>query len=604
MKKRAFLILLLLFAVSVARGADAFTFASLPDEVRPGKEERFLFTCEAGGTGDIYLTDEDGTVIPIKENLSFQKGSTRVMWDGLDEENAPLTRGEYTLYVRLDGALYSAPLSIGDVSPIATILTAQDTVLYGDDWAATISLNMGGRLIIEMEINDLWETMLTKSASFEGDIALALPLQYGEKPLPCGEYRIRVTLKDLSGVRGASEMFVLTIYDSEDELTSKAVLAEASEEAAPISGAEPAEAAIEPEKQQTVSHIVIPSGETTKEQETSYWTMTLGDLTDEQAIWDIMMQPITVLSYSDKIATETYKLRKTPDKNASRDNVVGEISYQSQGVHVLETLESGWSRVEVYNTSYGPQNTSRRGYGDTAALITGYVETNALKVIQPLSEYGLLIDKLTQKLYIFKDAKIIGTRLVSTGQPTKAQPWNETPAGEFLLNSRTGGFWSGNMFCDLAIRVNGGCLLHEVPSIVNSETGSHDFSVTVPLLGQKASHGCIRVQRAENEQGQNMKWIWNNVKVGTKVLVWEDSTQYHEYPSADLKLYYNPNGGKYYHSTARCSSVNKRYLPLTEFTYGELETEVFALLTPCKTCTPPARPEVIRAENQARGFDE
>lgn len=591
---------LTIFAASAA--ANGLTFASVPDVIRPGKEERLIFTSDTSGTGNIFVTDAQGEKIQIKDNLSFQKGTTRVLWDGLDEEGAPLSKGQYTLYVEMDGTLSEAPLSIGEMSPIATIMTAPDALPLGAEWAATITCNMPGRLVIEFEINELWETLCTKAVQVEGDVALSMPLIYAEAPLPCGDYRVRITLKDSLGVRGTSEMLALTIYDESEGLPpaqepepsiDTPTADETTESAAPRETAK-----------QPVSHIVIPSRETNKAQETSYWTMTLGDLSDEKAIWDIMMQPITVLYYSDRIATETYKLRKTPDKSTARDNIVGEVSYQSQGVHVLETLDNGWSRIEVYNTSYGPKNTSRRGYGNTAELITGYVETNALKTVEPRSDYGLLIDKLTQTLYIFQDGKIIGSLLVSTGKPTSSQPWNETPAGEFILISKTGGFYSGNMWCDMAIRVNGGCLLHEVPSIVNSETGMHDFSVTVPLLGQKASHGCIRVQRAENEQGQNMKWIWNTLKINTKVLIWEDSTQYHEYPASDLALYYNPNGGKYYHASARCSSVNKRFLPLEGFTYGELEDEKYAALTPCKSCTPPKRPEVIREENQARGFDE
>jgi len=56
------------------------------------------------------------------------------------------------------------------------------------------------------------------------------------------------------------------------------------------------------------------------------------------------------------------------------------------------------------------------------------------------------------------------------------------------------------------------------------------------------------------------------------------------YPAEDLQVYYNPNGGKYYHSEERCSSVKDRYLPLTGFDYAKLDTGSFADLKPCPYC--------------------
>ena len=45
----------------------------------------------------------------------------------------------------------------------------------------------------------------------------------------------------------------------------------------------------------------------------------------------------------------------------------------------------------------------------------------------------------------------------------------------------------------------------------------------------------------------------------------------------------------------------RRYLPLTAFTYGELDTGVFAKLEPCSACQPPRRKAQIDQENAARG---
>ena len=68
-------------------------------------------------------------------------------------------------------------------------------------------------------------------------------------------------------------------------------------------------------------------------------------------------------------------------------------------------------------------------------------------------------------------------------------------------------------------------------------------------------------------------------------------------PEDTIELFYNPDGGKYYHSDANCGSVKSRFLPLTGFTYGELETSPFDKLTPCSYCNPPKRIAEIEALN-------
>ena len=106
----------------------------------------------------------------------------------------------------------------------------------------------------------------------------------------------------------------------------------------------------------------------------------------------------------------------------------------------------------------------------------------------------------------------------------------------------------------------------------NTPNDRKDYSYTLPYLGFKASHGCIRVQKAANEEGQNILWLWKNIKVNTKVLIWDDTGRRLEYPADDTEVYYNPEGGKYFHQNQNCSSVKDRFLPLTATTYGELET--------------------------------
>lgn len=61
-------------------------------------------------------------------------------------------------------------------------------------------------------------------------------------------------------------------------------------------------------------------------------------------------------------------------------------------------------------------------------------------------------------------------------------------------------------------------------------------------------------------------------------------------PGPKTKLYYNKDGGKRYHADKECSSVERKYLPLASFTYGNLSKSPYNKLVPCEVCGAPARP--------------
>jgi hypothetical protein len=60
-------------------------------------------------------------------------------------------------------------------------------------------------------------------------------------------------------------------------------------------------------------------------------------------------------------------------------------------------------------------------------------------------------------------------------------------------------------------------------------------------------------------------------------------------PPASTLLYYNANGGKYYHADPECSSVNAKYLPMASFTFGEINDSPYNALLPCLKCNAPIR---------------
>ena len=323
----------------------------------------------------------------------------------------------------------------------------------------------------------------------------------------------------------------------------------------------------------------------TANHENCYWCTPM-DITDEAAVWGMLTAPMTVVNLKQK---EQALLYAAPD---TKSEAIAVVTGASQAVHVLEEKD-GWTLVETYSSSFHDSKVKNWN-----AFVTGYIQSSKLKTVTVNQEYGLIVDKLTQRVYIFHDGHLMTELKCSTGLYNDRQPYNETRSGEFMVISRVGDFKSDNLVCGLGLRFNSGDLLHEVPHTVNAD-GTKNYKNCEPKLGERASHGCIRVQRLKNADGINMRWIWDNIKVGTKLVVWEDyQGRQIPVPAADTPLYYNPNGGSNYHSTATCTGVKNQYLPLTAFTYGELDTGSYAELTPCRYCCPPARQAEIEEINR------
>ncbi|MBR3874327.1 MAG: L,D-transpeptidase [Clostridia bacterium] len=306
------------------------------------------------------------------------------------------------------------------------------------------------------------------------------------------------------------------------------------------------------------------------------------DITNEEACWELLQRPVTVLDAEEN--SPVYPL-DAPDGNRVVNQWQGGFINGSQAaVHVLGEDEDGWTLIEGLD------------YYDR--VIRGYVKTSLLKTVTPNEKYGIIIDKLTQRLYMFIDGKLWSDCAVSTGLVDLRlnQPYNETASGEYLIGNWVGGFDSEGMYCAMGIRFNGGDLLHEVPGVPMAD-GSYSFTKFGSQLGRKASHGCVRVQRTPNDDGLCISWLWENLKRNTKVVIWDDDGRTIPYPDDSTQLYYNPNGGTSYHASATCRSVRDKYLPLTGFAYAELDS-TYAKLDPCPHCVPAQRKSIIDERNE------
>ena len=302
-----------------------------------------------------------------------------------------------------------------------------------------------------------------------------------------------------------------------------------------------------------------------------YWCTPM-DLEDEEAVWKMLTAPMTVADIDMNKQTVVYA---EPDENSEG---VGMLTGQSQGVHVLETLDNGWTKVETYSTSFHDSKVKNWN-----AFVTGYVPTQKLKTVEVNQDYGIIIDKLTQRLYFFEHGHLETSLAVSTGEYNKK-----------LID--------GNMHCDYALKFNAADYLHEVPYI--TQNGEKNYKPYETKLGTRASNGCLRVQRNKNAKGYNMRRLAELIKKRAdkncvKLVVWEDyQGRQVRIPEDGTPLYYNPRGGTLYHAVADCASVKKKFLPLTAFTYGELEDAPYRKLKPCPYCMPTPRKSFLEGINE------
>ena len=248
--------------------------------------------------------------------------------------------------------------------------------------------------------------------------------------------------------------------------------------------------------------IGVGVADTAEQEDAGYWGLTAGS-TDAE-IWAAITRTMTSVDVGESESAYIYDSTETGRKQ------LGTVSGLSQGLNVVKALDNGWSLVEAYRNEDG-------------AFVRGYIRSNKLRTVVPNQAYGIVIDKATQKLTVWKDGAPIGSCSVSTGLPTPKYLLRETPAGEFITATRRGTTeYYGKGYCLYTIRINGVYHIAEIPT--TKKNGS-DFSLLEGSLGEKATRGYICIAHdASTDGGINAEWIWNmtteNKKV--KVLILDD----------------------------------------------------------------------------------
>lgn len=477
-----------------------------------------------------------------------------------------------------------------------------ESVTIGQDgWSFSFQSTEGGALALALvdDAGVIVDLGAKQVDAGEGRIEWNGLLTDGSAPA-AGVYTLGVQLRNYWGEESEQQTMQVTLSESAVEETASTEL---QMDTLDLSALVIEEAQIWDEGMELIGEESAAVDENGVPVATSFWDMDPDayDLTNpahQQAIWDLMMQPITVISGDQ---TENVYITNEPGISAKpyAENCAGELHGQSQGVRIVEDdLDGdGYVLIEAYSND-GTKSESSHVESLAAQKVQGYIKKSRLCTEKPSDKYALLVDKLRQKMYIFEDGAIIGELLVSTGLNNAKQPYNETPAGEFLVVSWTGDFKAGSRTIGrYALRINGGTLIHEVLHDVAADGTTKIYDAYEPELGKKASHGCVRVQRRKNAQGMNMQWLWDNLKDNTKVFIWDDKGRemYEpEVPDPETPLYRNPDGGSNYHLDQNCSGVKSKFLPLEGgFTYGDLENSEYKKLTPCVYCSAPEKLDTL-----------
>ena len=559
----AVMICLLMLAGAAFAEAPGLSIDAPREEICPGRPVVVSFTVPEDGTCSIGLENGEGVSLVISENRSVTAGYNAMYWNGTCG-GVPVPEGEWRLIIRMDGETAETSVTIGRMIPVLISAQLENAVVEeGDTVLLSFYATEEGTLLLHETGEDeplYWENVEAgnREVSFQAETAP-------------GTHELVLTLVGEDGVVSEPATLTLEVLEKEDP------------NAIPPPEPLPEYLREKGENGFTPAHTSPRRGE---DQTLNYWTLPM-DITDEEAVWKVLTAPVTILDNGKKNAEKTQVVIRSRPSDES--DGVGVVTCISQGVHVLEKGEE-WTLIECYSSSFHDSVILNWN-----TLVQGYVPTAYLREVRPNQELGLVVDKLTQRLYVFREGKLFSTLLVSTGISNAKQPYNETRSGEFLMISKVGEFSSDNLRCALAIRFNDGDLLHEVPYIAGN--GYKNYSVNEPKLGTKASHGCIRVQRQPSPEGVSQKWLWNNYAKNTKILIWVDwQGRQIPVPESDTPLYCVKKRTGNYHTTERCSAIKgKRTETLT---YGQLEEDAYRKLKPCPLCAAPAREDAIREINE------
>ncbi len=225
---------------------------------------------------------------------------------------------------------------------------------------------------------------------------------------------------------------------------------------------------------------------------------------DDASVWQAIIAPITVVKGRDIVRESIL------EQPQAGSRAVGQVFSAHTGLKVLG-LEGKFAKVGAWRF-------------EDASYVEGYIPADRLTTYLPNQHWGLLLDKASQTLTVYHEGKVVGKTRTSTGLMVAKAIKQESRAGAFTLGQRLPYFDNLGFRYKYAMRVDGKNLMHQLG---HPTSGRMNFDVEDAVMGQKASHGCLRVDRLPGENGINAFWLWTHIPSTTKVLVLDDMEQRH-----------------------------------------------------------------------------
>ena len=458
-----FLLLSLLCLLPSVTPAEESLAVTLPETVKGYTPCTIRILSPAEGEAELRLYDLlNNPWLTRREHLA--EGENLLSWDGLAANRERLLAGPYHFDVVLKtagGAEYtaSAKFSISGTTPALVYALPSSDTLYLDK-------------------SERWFTECYVSA----------------------QCRVVMLVKDASGKTVYSKE--MEMGDPEGETVRWAGVGN-NRKTIP-----PGDYAVTFRSKQNPDYAVTFPLKAVAENPKSYAVTETGPIMPERGmsdgeIWDIMMKPSVVIDA--KGSSLRFSLYRKPSSSS------GEAASLRCATQALEIMgfEGAWARAAAWGHTDGQR-------------AEGYILTRRLAVAYPNPRYGVLIDKRSQTLTVFENGERIGTVPVSTGLPAGRETYRETPAGSFLTDVHFGAdFAQDGMRYEYPIRYDGGNMIHGLGYVRVGRV--RDYSKNLPLLGQKASHGCVRVSLFAGEDSPiNIYWLWTHLPWHTRVIVLDD----------------------------------------------------------------------------------
>ena len=444
----------------------AFALELANGRINPFAENELTVTSDRPGLLTIHVAGYMDAVT----DLPIEAGKTTIRWDALSWGGEPITQGLVQLY---------ADLTLGDGSVIQAhkqirVRTAKPAVLLCLPEQSTYVIG-GEPLRVELGVSFQGNVQMSLVPAEGGD---AVWLWGGEVKPGKDSFKVSWNWKRPRARLVPGEYILRAWTRACPDRVIESPLTLVDE--APVSGA------------LFLTGPVLPE-----------------DPEDEAAVWAAITAPAVVGT-----GFEQHKLHLLAEKDP-RAEVVGDVYRATVALTVLELCEDGWARVGAWN----------HGGGE---FVEGWVRQDNLTVVTPSIRYGVLVDKRTQELRVYRDGHCIGRVTVSTGLQVTGehQLHSETRAGAFLTGTRWNKFATDGVTYQYPIRIDGPNLIHQVGWSTRAGIPK-GLAAQEAALGAKASHGCVRVARTSGEGGINAFWLWTHLAKNTKVLIIDDPEERH-----------------------------------------------------------------------------